>query len=539
MKVTTEKLPDSQVLLNIEVEPEQVAQSVERAYQSIAARVDVPGFRRGKAPRYLVERLISREAVVAEGIERLVPKVYEKALEESGIEPIDQPEFDLEPNLEEATTQPLIIKATVPVQPTVELGDYKAIRLSPVPVDVTPEMINNTIERLRENAASWTPVERPTKVGDQVVADIEGRVGTAPALYSPAGEPILSTVGGQVVVDDKNSTVVIDAEQGQPTPTFHQELIGLSPGSEKTFQVSLPAEYPDRALASKAVTFKVTIHEVKEKNLPEIDDEVAKSVGEYETVDALRKAVEDSLRSNLEQEAQRHFEESVVREVVEGASIDMPPVLVNREVDRMVRNMSERLRQQRLNLEQYLRAVGKSDSQFREEMRPSAIDNLKNYLVLREVGKSEGIAIAEPEVEQEIDRIASTVGGENADQIREVLDRPAERADIESSLWHRRVMAALTGYARGEDAASSEGEVNSAELPDDSEADEAEDVVSATPSGEAATARTPESQQSNSTATDRSDDSAAASANATEDEAGDEAPESEGTAGAKPKRSKK
>jgi trigger factor len=536
LKVTTEKLPDSQVLLNIEVEPEQVAQSVERAYQSIASRVDVPGFRRGKAPRYLVERLISREAVIAEGIERLVPKVYEKALQESGIEPIDQPEFDLDPNLEEATTQPLIIKATVPVQPTVELGDYRSIRLSRVPVDVTPEMVNSTIDRLRENAATWTPVERATKAGDQVVADIEGRVGTAPALYSPTGEPILSTVGGQVVVDDKNTTVVIDLEQGQPTPTFHQELVNLAAESEKTFQVSLPAEYPDRALASKAVTFKVKIHEVKEKNLPEIDDEFARSVGEYETVDDLRKAVEESLRTNLESEAQRHFEDSVVREVVDGATIDMPPVLVNREVDRMVRNLTERLRQQRLNLEQYLRAIGKSDSQFREEMRPSAIENLKSYLVLREVGKSEGIAIAEPEVEQEIDRIASTVGGDNADRIREVLDRPAERADIESNLWHRRVMEALIGYAGGGDTSSSDATAESPVTTEESSGGETADAVRATATDEssAQTIGEPDLEVS-----DQGAESAQASANEVEDTADGETGDAEPADQSNPKNATK
>src|SRR5688572_22441540 len=184
----------------MEVEPEQIAKAEQRAYQSLVNRLNVPGFRRGKAPRYLVERMIGGpEALRAEGIERLVPEVYREAIKQEGIEPIDQPELDI------VSQEPLIVKATVPVEPKVELGDYKSVRVPRVPVEVPYERINETIERLREQRTEWVPVERAARAGDRITADVNGTIGAAPTLYDPSGQPIVSTEGREGLIDSKNA----------------------------------------------------------------------------------------------------------------------------------------------------------------------------------------------------------------------------------------------------------------------------------------------------------------------------------------------
>lgn len=450
MKVTAERLPDSQILLQIEVDPERVQKSVERAYRRLSERINVPGFRRGKAPRHLVERMVGREALVADGIELLVPEVYREAVKETGIRPLDDPEFDIgQPDLEKATTEPLLIKATVPVEPTVSLGDYRSVKLARVPVDVTSQMVNETIDSMRERAASWDPVDRAARAGDLIVVDVEGRVGVAPALYSPEGRALLSASGGEVVFNETRAKVVLDPERGGPTPEFHRELVGLVAEADKIFQIAVPADYADKKLASQTVTFKAHVYEVKEKKLPELDDDFAKSLGgEWESLEALRSQVEQSLRSRLEHEAQHHFEESLIREAAERSSVELPPALVNREVDRLVRTLQNNLRQQRLELGQYLKMLSKSEAAYREELRPRAIENLKTYLVLREIGKAEGIQVGDEDVEQEIARVTESLEERRAKDVREALARPSERADIEFNLWQRKVVERLGEHAQ-------------------------------------------------------------------------------------------
>jgi trigger factor len=462
VKVTSERIADAQVVLNIEVEPEQVAKAEQRAYQSLASRMNVPGFRRGKAPRYLIERMIGGpEALRQEGIERLIPEVYREALKESGLEPIDQPELNI------VSTEPLVVKATVPVEPTVELGDYKSIRVPKVPVEVPYERINETIERLREQRTEWVPVERAVRAGDRVTADVQGTVGAAPTLYDPAGQPLLQTEGRESLIDSKNVEVEVDPESAAPVPGFHKELVGMASKAEKRFLLSIPDDWPNEAQRKQTVLFQVTVHEVKEPKVPALDDEFAKSVGEgeFDTLDALRENVRERLREQLEHEAEHVYQDQVIKSAVEMSTFEMAPAMVRREAERLVRNFEQNLARQRLSLEQYLKLTNKGEGELQEEMRPQAEANLKSYLVLREIAKSEGIEVAEEEVKGEIDRIAGMMDNDaDRQRARDYLEQQRERGDIQATLWERKVTTFLTELAAqpveaaAESTATAEGE---------------------------------------------------------------------------------
>jgi trigger factor len=472
VKVTSERLPDAQVVLSIEVEPEQVAKAEQRAYQSLSQRIRVPGFRPGKAPRFMVERMIGGPDVLRqEGLERLLPEVYREAIIQEGIEPIDQPEMEI------VSTEPVIVKATVSVQPTVELGDYKSIRVPKVPVDVPYERINETIERLREQRTEWNPVERAAQAGDRVVIDVSGTIGAAPTLFDASGQPLLQTEGRESFIDSKNAELEIDLESTAPLPGFHQELVGIAPKGEKRFQLSIPDDWPNEEQRKQSVLFHVVVNEVKEPKVPALDDEFAQGVGEYQTFDALRDDVRERLRQQLEHEAEHVYQDQVIREAVDRSSFELPPALVRRETERMVQNFEQNLARQRLSLEQYLRLTNKSREEMQEEMRPQAEANLKAYLVLREIGAAEKIEVSEDEVNTEIERIAGLMGDEaEAKRAREYLEQQRRSGDIRSSLWERKITEFVVEMAQqpveaSAEAAAPEGEEDA---PAAAEAPEAE-----------------------------------------------------------------
>jgi trigger factor len=444
VNVTSERLPDAQVVLNIEVEPERIAKAEQRAYQSLVGRLNVPGFRRGKAPRHLVERMIGGpEALRQEGIERLIPEVYREAVKQEGISPIDQPELDI------VSTDPLVVKATVPVEPTVELGDYKSIRLPKVPVEVPYEQINNVVERMREQQTEWIPVERGARAGDRVIADIHGTVGAAPTLYDASGQPLLQSEGRETFTDSKDAELELDPENTSPLPGFHRELVGAPPRAERRFLLSIPDDWPNEAQRKQSVLFHVTVREVREAKVPVLDDEFARRIGEYATLDALRDDVRERLRKQLEHEADHVYQNSVIREAVGRSTFELAPALVRREIDRLLQAFEQRLARQQLTLDQYLRLSRQEPEAMREELRPQAESNLKSYLVLREIGKLEGIAVDETEVGAEIERVAGLMDGA-ADQkrARDFMQRQRQRGDLQSTLWERKVTRFMTDLAQ-------------------------------------------------------------------------------------------
>ncbi len=489
MKVTAEKIPQSKVLLRIEIPPEQVQEAIDRTYRDISRRIRIPGFRPGKAPRSLVERYVGGpQTIQEEGIERLIDDSFRKALRETDIHPIG--EADLSERPEFHPGEPLVFEAAVPVAPTVELGDYRSIRMQPVAVEATPEQVNRFIDELLEASAQWVPVERGAQVGDHVVIDVHGVVGTVPTLFGPGGETLLHTAGGREVYNDKEHEHLINP-QGSPeyAPGFDEELIGLTPGSEKTFGLTLPVEFPDPNLANQSIIFTVKVHAVKEKHLPELNDEFAKSIGGGETVEELRENVRKRIQARLEAEARDAYDDALVDAVVSRSTVEIPDVLIERQIDSQVEDLKAALARERVNWDDYLRETHKTMEQVRADMRESAIRRLRNSLVLREVARQEHIEIKPEDVSAEINAVADQFGAAR-NIIRDRLSTRDQREQIEARLVYRKTVERLEEIAQ-QPAATDEAAAEPAQAPaaaPSQTAPEATAPTSAETEGHAATA---------------------------------------------------
>lgn len=435
MKVSTEKIENSQMVLEVEAEPEEVARSLEEAYRRLVGRAEVPGFRRGKAPREMLERYIGKEALLEEALERLVPHLLNQAIAEQGIEAIAQPEVEI------TQVDPVSFKATVPVRPTVELGNYRELSIAPEPVAVAEEEGNKVIEQLRYQHAPWEPVERPIKFDDLVTIDVAG---------SAEGKPLL---------DRRDLQFQVLQGLPFPVPGFAEKLEGLEKGQDSEFSISLPVDYGASELAGKECLFKVRVGEIKEKKLPELDDEFAKSIGQgFETLDALTDNVMSNLRLMSQERARRRYEEKVIDAVVELSSVEFPPILVEQEIDRLIAAQERELGESRLSLEDYLRSRKKSKEELREEFRPVASGQVTGSLVLAKVAEAEEIAVTEEEIGEEVAAMVQGAG-ERGEELRKLFQSAAARQSLERVLVTRKAVKRLVEIASGE-AESTSGEDN-------------------------------------------------------------------------------
>ncbi|MFQ5874095.1 MAG: trigger factor, partial [Dehalococcoidia bacterium] len=349
MKVTPEKLSDSRVVLNIEVDGEEVERSMQQTYQQLVQRVNIPGFRPGKAPRAVLQSYLGKEALLDEALDKLAPTVVKQAIEDQELQALDDPEVEV------VEKSPVVLKATVSLRPTVELGDYKAIRLEKEKAEVTPEQVENALEELRYRQAPWQPVERPVAFGDLLTIDVEGRV------------------SGKTVINEKGASFSPSVGSTNPMPGFSEQLEKVKRGETKEFSLALPEDYPEEKLQGKDCQFRVTVHEIKEKALPSLDDDFARSLGdEYDNLDMLREKLASNLRASAEREAERRFEDALIDALKGGATIEAPPVLQEREIDHLIMDEARALAARGVRFENYLKAIGKSGEELREGFREVA-----------------------------------------------------------------------------------------------------------------------------------------------------------------------
>jgi trigger factor len=386
VKVATSELPPRQVSLAIEVEQERVDRAMDEALTRLAGRVDVPGFRRGKAPRTMLVRMLGRERVVEEALDQLVPQVVNEAMEQEQVDAFTRP------RVESIELDPLRVKAVIGLKPKVELGDYRdELRIPAEEAVIGEEQIDAVIQRLRDSYAQLVPVEREVRPGDQIGMDLRGVV---EGQDSP-------------LVDSKDAPYNVDPEGSQPAPGFIDQVVGMRPGEEKTFTLTLPDGYTDEALAGKPAEFTTKVLWIKEKQLPELDDDFAQQVGEFADVAALREAVEKQLRDSEEERVREKLQDAAMTKLVEISTIEFPPQLVEHQTQHMLETFSRNMEQQGLQLEQYLRLVGKEHDAFEDEVRAQAEARIRRSLALDAFADAEQIPAAE--------------GGDDADSSRERL----------------------------------------------------------------------------------------------------------------------
>ncbi len=415
--------------MTIEVPAEKVDAAYERVLNRLASRAKIEGFRPGRAPRALIEARIGRDALREEVVETMVPEVVREALEGESIDPIDNPDVEV---LELERGRPARLKATISVMPEVTLADARNVSV-PAPDhthDVTDEMVERRLEQLREPLAEITPVEREVRSGDIALIDVEVEA------------------DGKVVESESRKSMEAEIKEGVLLP----ELLAVLPGSftdeQREAKVTFPADYSNEQLAGKDATIRVTVRGVKEKVLPPLDDDVAKSLSEarYETADAYRAAVREDLESSAHAIEKMEREEAVVKALVDASSVEVPQTLADRELTSELEALERTLNRQGMKLDRYLEYLGRSPEQWMEEHRPEAEARLKVDLVLAEFARREGLDPSEEDVVAFIEEQAGA-DEELRSQVKELKRSPSARRYFASRLRRRRVLDRLVEIA--------------------------------------------------------------------------------------------
>jgi len=387
MSVQVEKLEKSMAKLTIEVDAAEFDSAVNKAYQKNRSKISLPGFRKGKAPRAMIEKMYGAGIFYEDAANMIIPDAYESAAKESGLIIVAQPEITVE---QAEKGEPFIFTAVVAVKPEVTLGEYKGIEVEKQSVEVTQEDVDEAIERVREsNSRMITVDDRATQDGDTVIIDFDGYC-DGESFEGGKAEDYSLVLGSHSFID-----------------TFEEQLIGKNIDDEVEVNVTFPDQYQAEELRGKDAMFKVKIHEIKQKELPELDDDFAQDVSDCDTLEEYIEDMKKKLQESKEEAAKRAVEEDVVNKIIENASMDIPEPMVNTQTNQMIREFAQNLQYQGLSVEQYMQFTGMTRQSLIEEIQPQALKRIQSRLVLEAVAEAEGIDATEEEVEKELENMAA------------------------------------------------------------------------------------------------------------------------------------
>lgn len=400
MSVKVEKLEKNMAKLTIEVPAEEMEKATEAAYQKNKNSISVPGFRKGKVPRAMIEKMYGKGVFLEDAANSVIPSAYEKAYDECGEDIVSSPEIDVV-TLESG--QAFVFTATVALKPEVTLGKYKGVKIDKVETEVTEDEVNAVIERERENNGRTKSVEgRPVQDKDTAVIDFEGFVDGV-AFEGGKGENYDLVIGSHSFID-----------------TFEEQLIGKNIGEEAEVNVTFPEEYHSAELAGKPALFKVTVKDIKEKELPELDDEFASEVSEFDTMAEYREDVKKNLADKKEKDAKNQKEMAAIDAVIADAAMEIPDAYVKTVQKQMVDEFAQRIQMQGLSMEQYLQLTGSNLAMMEEQIKPQALKRIQSRLVLEAIVAAEKIEAGEEEFDKEVARMAEMYKMET-DQVKEMI----------------------------------------------------------------------------------------------------------------------
>ena len=421
MKVSTENPGNCQTVLTIEAEANELDKSLDEAYRRLVNKVSIPGFRKGKAPRPILVQHIGKDSLLEEAFEHLVPDLYKQAIESEELEPIARPEIEV------VQSEPLVFKATVALKPEVKLGDYHSIKMEPSRVPkISKEDVAAAIEEYRERQGAWVPMDRPVKLGDLVTMDIE------------------ASVEGETWLDHKGIFYEVNSDSRSPVPGFASYLEGVEKNKEKSFSLIIPDDHEMEAMRGKEATFKVTVSEIKEKQLPELDDRLAQGAG-YDNLAAMKKKATADLKAKAEAQNRFELRQKAIEALVDISEVHYPPLLEEEEINGLLADEARRLGFR--ELAEYLKRSNKTEEELREELRPLAQRRLRQSLVLGKLAEEEKIEISPSEVDNKVEEIAG--GAEDKEQATQFFSLPQVRQQIEQSLYTEKTMDRLLQIATG------------------------------------------------------------------------------------------
>ena len=399
MSVQVETLEKNMAKLTVEIEAERLEKALDAAYNKQKKSISMPGFRKGKVPRAMVEKMYGVEVFYEDAANILLQETYPEAYDESGLEIVSQPSIDVV-QLEKG--KPFIYTAEVAVKPEVTLGKYKGVTVTKIDTSVSDEEVDAEVETQRNNNARTVSVERPIENGDTAVIDFEGFVDDV-AFEGGKGENYDLEIGSHSFID-----------------TFEDQLVGKVAGDDVEVNVTFPEQYQAEELAGKPAVFKVKIHEVKAKELPELDDEFAQDVSEFDTLAEYKEDVKKKLTERKEADAHRTKEDEAIEKIIDDAKMDIPEAMIDNQVNSMINDFANNMMQQGLSMEQYMQFTGMTMDKFKEQVRPDAVKRIQSSLVLEQIAKDENLEVTDADVEAEIEKMAAAYGME-VDKVKEYI----------------------------------------------------------------------------------------------------------------------
>lgn len=400
MSLQVEKLEKNMAKLTVEVSAEDLEKAIEKVYQKQKKQISIPGFRKGKVPRQMVERMYGREVFYEDAANELIPDAYDKALEECEEDIVSSPKIEV---TQIEAGKPFIFTATVALKPEVKLGEYKGVKIEKIDREVTEEDVMAEINRERENNARNITVEdRPVKDGDMTVIDFEGFVDDM-AFEGGKGENYPLTIGSGAFI-----------------PGFEEQLVGAEIGKEVEIKVTFPEDYQAENLQGKDAVFKCTVKEIKEKELPELDDEFASEISEFETLEEYKEDVRKNLTEKKEKDARTAREDEAVRAVVEACEMEIPDAMLETQQRQMVDEFAQRITMQGMSMEQYMQFTGATYQQLVDQVKPQAEERIRSRLVLEAIAKAEKIEASEEDYEEEM-KVMADVYQMETDKVRELM----------------------------------------------------------------------------------------------------------------------
>ena len=392
MSLQVEKLEHNMAKLTIEVGADEVEKAIQAAYLKQRGKLSIPGFRKGKVPRQMIEKMYGVEIFYEDAINRMIPTAYSQAYDECGLDIVSQPEVDV---VQMEKGKPFIFTAEVATKPEVTLGEYKGLKVDKVPVEVTAEDVDAEIKReLERNARIVEVTDRSVQKDDMVTLDYEG------------------FVDGEAFEGGKGTDYPLTIGSGAFIPGFEDQLIGAEIGQEMEVNVTFPEQYHSKELAGKEAVFKCTVHTIKEKELPELDDEFASDVSECETLAEYRQEVEKKLTERKQTQAREQIEDQAVDQAAENAQMDIPQPMIDLQVRQMEDDMGYRLQMQGMTKKMYFQMTGLTEDRMKQDMEAQAVKTIRTRLVLEAVAKAENIVVSEERLEEELKKMAETYGRE-------------------------------------------------------------------------------------------------------------------------------
>lgn len=448
MKATWEKIEKNLGVLEVEVDAERVSKALDQAFNKVVKKANVPGFRKGKVPRPIFESRFGVESLYQDAIDILLPEAYSEAVEQTDIFPVDRPEVDIE---QFGKGQSFKFKAKITVKPEVTLGEYKGLEIPVRKAEVTEEELSAELKRLQERHAELVVIdEQPAAEGDIAVIDFDGYV------------------DGEAFEGGKAERYSLELGSNSFIPGFEEQVVGMATGDFKDVEVTFPETYHAENLAGKAATFKVKLHEIKRKQLPELDDEFAKDVSEFETLAEYKEDLKKQLESRKEAELKGERENAVVDKAASNAEVEIPDAMINSEVENMVRDFDNRLRQQGMNMDMFLSFSGQTREDLETQMRGDAEKRVRNNLVLEVIAKQENIEVSEEEVNKELADMAEMYK-RTPEEIRNILASNGSLGSLKEEISLRKTIEFLVENSKEVEAPAEEAKAEEAKAEENAE----------------------------------------------------------------------